>query len=69
MGTDPTVCGRALLVSIEYCCSGNMRSATGPKTLVKTGLRVGMQAQMTAALSSVVDQFAMATKYHVLSAA
>ncbi len=69
MGDDPTVRGRGLAASVECCCSGKMRSARGPKTLVKTGLSVGMQPQMTAVLSSIVDPFAMATKYQVLSAA
>lgn len=68
MGIDPTVRGLLPVVSSEDgSCGGKTRSARGPKSLPSTGRSVGMQAQMTAALSSAVDQLATKTRSQVMS--
>ncbi len=68
IGIDPTVRGLLSVVSSDDgSCGGKTRSASGPNALPSTGRSVGMHAQMTAALSSAVDQLATKIRSHVMS--
>jgi hypothetical protein len=64
-GIDPIVLGWFSVSSSEGCADGKTRSISGPKTLAKTGLRVGMHPHTIATLISAVDQLAIGTKSHV----
>ena len=63
-GIEPIVLGWFSLSYVECCGVEKTRSISGPKTLTRIGLSVGIHPHTTATLTSAVDQLAIVTMSH-----